>query len=301
MCQLLDMSGDILTAIGTCCADPLGPTVAVTLSSTCKALRTPLWPVLELLQQRHKRATNLCRTVGNTHQALSCAQLRDAQELIWSQRRLTVDDMATLGMILRIRGLPRLRELRIKLDWIAFGDAGMQALCEGLHSGSLPELHALYFQSNNLGPTGADALAAALRRGVIPKLAELSLSGNPIGDEGAAALAEPLRKLPLLEQLSLADCCIGDEGVASLFAGLDEDDFKTLGLLWLDNNRLTDKSCTLLASGRDGTGALPALWKLLVGKNPASDAAHKAVAVAYAKRHAMRMEQALCRYVQCSQ
>ena len=302
--QLLDMSDDVLVAIGMSCADPLEPNVAVALSSTCGGLRTLLRAVVELLEQRHQRAKMLCRKVGITHWAMSCAQLRDAQELRCSCRG-KVEEMATLGMILRIRGLPGLRELHLSgspspLKPIGFADADFLSLCEGLHPGSLPELNRLVLSKIRLGPVGAEALAAAIRRGAMPHLADLSLGGNPIGDEGAAALAAPLRELPRLEELNLTRCGIGDKGVASLFANLGKDEFKALGLLWLGNNRLTDKSCALLASALDGTGALPRLWKLLVANNPASDVAQRAVAAAYADRHAMMVERALSRYVNCS-
>ena len=308
--QLMDICPDVLLAIGTRCADPLEPATAVALSSTCEGLRALLRAVVELLEQRHQRAKMLCRKLGTTHWALtmSCSQLRDAQELRCSCRRgCFPEEMATLGMILRIRGLPGLRELDLSGTpppltpmMIGFAEAGFLSLCEVLHPGSLPELNRLVLSNVRFGPAGAEALATAIRGGAIPRLADLNLGGNPIGDEGAAALAAPLRELPRLEELNLTRCGIGNEGVISLFSDLGKDDFKALGLLWLGHNRLTDGSCALLASALDGAGALPQLWKVLVANNPVSDAAQRAVTAAYADRHAVRVERALSRYVNCS-
>jgi len=257
-CLLLALSHDELGVIVDGLADPLQPVVAVALSSTCLRLRTPLLAALAVLKQQHERAKALCRKSET-----SCAELRDAEALgwvnighrSWNGRNLTAEDMATLGMILRANGLPRLRTLF--LDRNGFGDEGAQALCEALGCGAAPSLVNLHIACNQFGPAGAESLAAALRRGAMPKLEELSLISDPIGSQGLASLAAPLRKLPL-ESLVLSRCEIGDEGVASLVANLGKDDFKALKELWLAGNHITDAGMTTLAAALDA-GGLPML------------------------------------------
>ena len=91
-CLLLALSHDELGVIVDGLADPLQPVVAVALSSTCLGLRTPLQAALQVLKGRHERAAALCRKVGT-----SCVGMRDAEELNWSWKGLTADDVATLG------------------------------------------------------------------------------------------------------------------------------------------------------------------------------------------------------------
>ena len=172
--------------------------------------------------------------------------------------------------------LPRLHILHI--DRCGCGDAGMQALCEGLGPGAATSLRQLNLGFNQFGPVGAEAFAAALRRGAMPKLEWLGLSFNPIGSQGVAALAESLRKMPALLFLDLSWCEIGDEGVASLVANLGKDDFKALNILFLRNNKITDVGIATLARVRDApnTNALPKLEALFLMENPASAAALQA-------------------------
>ena len=298
------LSHDELGVIFDGLADPLEPVVAVALSSTCVGLRTPLQTGLEELKERHARAAALCRKVHRPTEPCSCALLRDAEELNWFERGLTADDMATLGMILRTNGLPRLRKLSLYRNY--FGDAGLQALCEGLDRGAAPSFRELYLIQNYLGPAGAEALAAALGRGAMPKLKELDLSYNLIGSQGVAALVSPLRKLPTLMELYLDGCDIGEQGVASLVANLGEDDFKalevltlatcaigdagvaslvanlgkdklmTLQALNLADNHITDAGCARLVTAIN-QGGLPGLREMELTDNEASEAAQDAV------------------------
>jgi len=263
-CLLHALSHDELGVIVDGLADPLQPVVAVAFSSTCLGLRTPLLAALEVLKERHARAVALCRKLET-----SCAALRDAEELMGYGKELTADHLATLGTLLS-KWLPRLKELYVYEN--GFGDAGMQALCEGLGRGDAPSLRGLNLGDDKIGPVGAEALAAALRRGAMPKLKVMNFSFNSLGNQGVVALAAPLRSLAALEHLYLVNCGIGDEGVASLVANLGKDDFKALKMLFLDTNAITDAGCATLARVRDApnTNALPRLATLSLSANPAT-------------------------------
>jgi len=279
------LSHDELDVIFDGLADPLEPVVAVALSSTCLGLRTPLQAALEVLKQRYAKAQLLCEKLRawsddeNFHQPVTFTRLRDAEHMERKDGCVTADDMATLGMILRTNGLPKLQHLFLKSPGRGTepcGDAGLQMLCQGLGRGAAPSLRTLDLDENTLGPAGAEALAAALGRGAMPKLESLFFGDNPIGNQGAATLAAPLRKLPALENLSLSLCEIGDEGVASLFADLGKDDFKKLEQLNLEGNKITDIGCATLVKVID-SGRLPSLKELYLGDNSATDAALQAV------------------------
>jgi len=274
--HLLELSHDALGVIVDGLADPLQPVVAVALSSTCLGLRTPLQAALQVLKGRHERAAALCRKVGT-----SCVGMRDAEKLDWINKGLTADDVATLGTLLR--WTPRLKILYLGHN--SLGDAGMQALCEGMGRGAAPSLRRLGLATNQFGPAGAEALAAALGRGALPNLEVLFLGNNPIGNQGVAALCAPLRKLPALKKLSLADCEIGDEGVATLVAGLRKDDFKALERLWLGYNEITDAGAAKLVATIDA-GGLPKLVDndYFLEGNAVTAAAVQAVLDALAKR-----------------
>ena len=308
------LSHDELGVIVDGLANPLQPVVAVALSSTCKGLRTPLRAALELLQERHGRAVALCNKVGTT-----CAGLAGAKTLVWRAKGLTADDMATLRMILRTSGLPRLNGIDCSNN--SFGDAGMQSLCDGLGSGGAPKLRALNLDQTNevgshevgptgavvrnhgnddFGPAGAEALAAVLRSGALPELRALSLNGASIGSQGLTNLAAPLRKLPALLWLALGLCEIGDEGVASLVGDLGKDDFKALRQLHLIGNKITGMGMAKLAGAIDA-GGMPklvdgeaefegTLWR---GNFLASAAAGQAVHDALAKRQGAKFSPAL--------
>ena len=282
-CLLLALSHDELGVVVDGLADPLQPVVAVALSSTCLGLRTPLQAALEVLKERHSRAVALClkvdmsssKSAASVHPPHPCTALRDAHAFFWSRKGLTADDMATLGMILRRKGVPKLQSLDLTTN--LFGDMGMQAFCDGLGHATAPSLRLLGFENNQIGPVGAEALATAIGRGAMPKLEWLTLRDNPIGNQGMSALAAPLRKLPALKELYLFRCCnIGDEGVASLVANLGKDDFMALERLNLDGNMVTDTGCALLSRALDAS-AFPALHSLNLRNNPASEAARLAV------------------------
>ena len=246
------LSHDELGVIFDGLADPLQPDVGVALSSTCLGLRTPLQVALGVLRERYARAAALCRKVGTSCKGLRVA---DAEYLTWRHKGLTANDMVTLAMILQTNGLPRLRRLDLMYD--AFGDAGVQALCEGLSHGVAPSLRELNLNHNNFGSAGAEALASTLRREALPKLSVLDLNYNSLDD--LAALAPPLRKLLTLKWLSLPWCHIGDTGVASLFANLDKNEFAVLENLFLQGNKITDVGCATLVAALEAD-RLPRLF-----------------------------------------
>jgi len=309
-CLLLALSHDELGVIFDGLADPLQPVVAVALSSTCEGLRTPLRPALEVLKERHERAVALCSKLKVCEEMFDeevrdyivnwrprrCVELLDAQELEWDGDvrgfSLDNDDMATLGMILRTNGLPKLRCIYFSCNF--FGSAGMQALCEGLGRGAAPSLNSLYLGDNGVGPAGARALATALSRGAMPTLENLHLKDPSIGSQGMAVLAAPLRKLPALRSLFLISCGMGDEGVASLVENLGKDDFKKLERLYLHDNQLTDQTCARLATVIDSNGmpslnqTVDSLIPSLLGVVGPSDAARQALYDALERAKARR-------------
>jgi len=268
------LSHDELGVIFDGLADPLQPVVAVALSSTCLGLRTPLRAALKVLHQQHENVKRIGRMVwarGTFRNVWKCSWLANVEHLSLTNKGLTLNDMATLGTLLRRGQLPKLHQLDLDNNGgrsNTCADAGMEALFEGLGRGSAPALESLNLCLLNIGPAGAQALAAALHRGALPTLRTLYLTGNPIGNQGVAALATPLRKLPLLSTLVLCDTGIGDEGITSLVADLGKDDFKKLELLWnygfsikLDGplaNKITEVGWATLVAALDA-GGMPAL------------------------------------------
>ena len=90
---------------------------------------------------------------------MNCAVLAAAEQLPFAHRHLTADDMATLGMILRTNGLSKLRIINLRGNVV--GDAGVQALCEGLCRGRA-SLRSLVLDENGFGPAGAHARVRVL-------------------------------------------------------------------------------------------------------------------------------------------
>jgi len=288
-CLLLALSHDELGVIFDGLADPLQPVVAVTFSSTCKGLRTP--PLLErarfILMERHFRAQVLCRKLGQCHHDeasdsmvdMTCLRMREAEVLRLGLGPPQDEEFvvpATLGMIMRTNGLPRLQRLVLYNNY--FGDEGAEALFEGLGPGSLPSLVELDLECNNLGPAGAEVLAAALRRGAMPNLETLDLCINTLGNQGFAALAPQIRKLPALSRLAVNSCGLNDTDVASLFGNLGKDEFKALARADLEENLLTNKGCAALVEAVKA-GAMPCLGLMIFdADNPFNDVVEGALA-----------------------
>ena len=304
-CLMLALSHDELGVIIDGLADPLQPVVAVALSSTCLGLRTPLRAAIAVLKERHAKAVALLRKAGcydagardaavhhdQGRKGLMCSEVRGFKGLNFDGNvlsyGLTVDDMATLGMLLL--WLPKLRFLEIH----NFGSSshltpiqlqGIQALCEGLGRGAVPSLEVLSLHKcDQLGLEGIEVVNGALRRGAFPKLELVGLHGCRIGIRGMAALAPTLRKLPALKILYVGGNDLGVEGFDSLMADLDKNDFKTLKGLYLHDNNLGDADCTKLIRALRA-GALPMLQAMTWGRDHASEVAEEAVQVALAAR-----------------
>ena len=277
-CHLLALSHDELGVVVDGLADPLQPVVAVALSSTCKALLAPLRAALEVLKQRHEKAAALCRKGwAYIEQPAGCAYLRTTQSVVWINKKLSNDDMATLAMILRTNGLPSLASLHLGDN--AFDDAGLRPLIDLMQLGSLPLLINLGLQRVQFGPLHTEALGAAF--GAMPKLEWLDLQNTyPLGETsprgGMNVLARPLRKLHKLKMLGLNWTHVDDEGVALLLADLRTGDFQALEFLQLSHNKITDVGCGKLADALKA-GALPRVREVDLNGNPASDGATAAV------------------------
>ena len=282
---------EILAHIGKQGYNPLDPRTTVHLSSASRGLRKLLTPELrQRLQEEHEAAAALCLKLG-----ASCKALREATEIDWSKKGLSVADLTTLGTLGSV--LPALEKLELdeldeldELEHSASPD-GVQQLAEKLGAGALPGLTMLSL-CMPVGDAGALALAAALGRGALPRLRMLYLVDADIGDAGLAALATALRRRPALGHLHLTFNPLGDEGLAALVApppptgapppttgGLAK-----LKMLDLRRTQITDAGCATLAAALD-SGALPALEYLFLHGIPASAAATAAV---YAARASLK-------------
>jgi len=255
------------------------------LSSVNNELRTATRVPLQQLKTDHEAAAALCRKLGYRW---NCKALREAKEVRWCYKGLTVDELALLGTLGSV--LPALEVLSLQEP--AAGPEGVQQLAAGLGAGALPAVTQLIIYGTHVGDAGASALAAALGKGALPRLKTLYLYNNAISDAGLVALAPALRRLPALERLYLDRNPLGDEGLAALVAppppagapppttgGLAK-----LELLRLTNTQITDAGCATLAAALH-SGALPALECLYLVGIRASAAAQAAV---YAARANLR-------------
>lgn len=240
------LSHDELGEIADTLADPLRPVDAVSLSSTCKGLRMPLWAGLAALEQLHGKARKLCHKVG-----MSPTELATTNTLSWSDKLLTAEDVGTVSMLLP--WLPR-----VKFLFLGCPDASsMRALCEGMARDAAPQLELIHL-AHRIDSAGALSLAAALRTGALPKLRHVWLEFGLVDSQGMAALSASLRMLPSLTNLHFWD--IGDEHVGLLLANLSANDFEVLEGIRFDSSNLTDVGCRELIAALDAR-VLPAiLW-----------------------------------------
>ena len=200
---------EILAHIGRQAYNPLEPRLTVYFSSASRRLRVLLTPALrQELRGEHEAAAALCLNMG----VRSCEELREAREIAWVNKGLSLPDLTTLATLGSV--LPALEKLY--LDESLASPDGVQRLAEGLGAGALPAVITLRLEWMHVGDAGASALAAALGRGALPRLEVLILRYAAIGD---VALAPALRRLPALERLSLGFSPLGDEGLQPPAAG----------------------------------------------------------------------------------
>jgi len=298
---LAALSGDEQRVIFVQLCDPLDPDVAVAFSSTSSELRELTRAERQQLQADHKAAA---AWLGCKLRVQSCKELREAKEVAWCVRSLSLDDFALLGTLV----LPALERLFLFCELASLGDGvqrldlvgsatkrvpaagpeGVQRLAEKLGAGALPAVTALVLDFMHVGDTGASALAAALGRGALPRLKSLVLRGTRIDDAGLVALAPALRRLPALEHLDLCYNSFGDEGLAALAAPPAAagalrppagDVLTRLKKLEVGGNMgagITDAGCATLAEAID-SGILPVLEEVLLKHIRASDASRAAV------------------------
>ena len=274
-CLLLHLADDQIETIGAALSDPLHPSVAVALSSTCCSLRAALRLILATLKAQHLAVGMLLLKLKGVNQTApfniiepNCVpkflcdevfSLRTERKLHCSHIGLSVADMGNLGMLLRTNGLPTLKSLELLG---AFGDEGMRMMCEGLGRHSLPNLRSLSLVSCAIGPVGASSLGLVLGQGALPKLKQLCIGhGNAIGDQGMLALAAPLRARVAFKTLYLEGNDISDAGVTSLVANLGNGELKALKRLKLASNRIGKIGCAAIIDAID-CGALPSLKRL---------------------------------------
>eukprot|EP00964_Phaeocystis_antarctica_P005975 scaffold3261_cov67-Phaeocystis_antarctica.AAC.17 len=283
--SLSKLSGDEAGIVFTQLCNTFEPRDAVAFSSVNRDLRTSTQAPLQQLKADHEAATaHLCLNVG----VRSCKELREAKEVQWRDKGLTVADLELLGTLSSV--LPALESLYLWEKSGAAGPDGVQRLAAGLGAGALPAVTKLDLGGVHVGDAGALALAAALGRGALPRLKILHLISAAIGDAALVALAPALRRLPALEVLYLQGNPLGDEGLTALVAPPPPAGAPppTAGVLtklkelYLINTQVTDTGCATLAAALD-SGALPALGELYLFGIPASAAPMAAVRAALAR------------------
>ena len=286
---LSKLSGDEARIVFTQLCNTFKPRDAVAFSSVNRELRASTQAPLQQLKADHEAATaHLCLNVG----VRSCKELREAKEVQWRDKGLTVADLELLGTLGSV--LPALESMYLWEKSGAAGPDGVQRLAAGLGAGALPAVTKLDLGGVHVGDAGALALAAALGRGALPRLKILHLISAAIGDAALVALAPALRRLPTLESLYLQGNPLGDEGLAALVAPPPAGapptttgvltKLKLLNELNLSKTQVADVGCAALASALN-SGALPALKTLHLDNIPASIAAKGAVREAVAARH----------------
>ena len=164
---------------------------------------------------------------------------------------------------------PKVRSVKLNLNYKFIGDDGVKALAEGLkHCTNLQTLHLNW---NRIGADGAKALAEGLKH--YTNLQTLDLYSNSIGDDGAKALAEGLKHYTNLQMLNLQSDSIGDDGAKALAEGLKH--CTNLQKLDLSSNSIGDDGAKALA---EGLKHCTNLQKLDLSSNSIGDDGAKALA-----------------------
>jgi len=269
----------------------LDPRSAVAYSSASKGLRELMQRVSEgarkSLLQELKEENAAAAALGLKAGVQSCKALREAKDIKWVYKGVSVTDLATLGKLTPV--LPALERLYLFEHSASAGPDGGQ-LVEGLGVGALPAVTRFVLVNVCVGDAGASALAAALDRGALPRLKHLALSNAAIGYAGLVALAPALRRRPALERLGLDRNPFGDEGLAALVAPPPADapppQAEALAQLkWLNlfATQITNAGCAHLAS-RLRSSALPALDTLYLDNSRVSPVSVSARTAVYEAR-----------------
>ena len=164
---LSELSGDEQGVLFVQLCNVLDPGIAVALSSVSNELRAATRAPLQQLKTGHEAAAALCRKLGHRN----CKELREAKEVCWYCKGLSVDELKLLGTLGSV--LPALEKLQLYEP--AAGPEGVQQLAEGLGAGALPAVTKLWIINTHVGDAGATALAAALGKGALPRLKHLAL------------------------------------------------------------------------------------------------------------------------------
>jgi CheY-like chemotaxis protein len=132
-------------------------------------------------------------------------------------------------------------------------------------------LEELKLHSNRIGPEGAAALVAFLDRRspenlnqpVLPKLNRLDMSYNELGDLGTTNLTRAISKRAKISmtEVSLSGNEMGSKGIESIMNKLLQHKLITLNL---DNNRIGDQGCQLVAASLP---SIPSLTRLNLAFN----------------------------------
>ena len=198
-------------------------TTVATLHLSGIAVSAAARPALAAALGRNKTVTSLSlgdAAWGDAETGAFLDELRAAAAATGTTSRIAAIDLELkalgggvvaplLGVLTAAGTFAHLQTVRLGRN--ALGDAGVQALCDGLvacGNADLP-LRALDLAANDVSAGGATALGHALP---ILSLTELNLSDNAIGPQGAVALAAGLMRASRLETLTLASADVGTEG-----------------------------------------------------------------------------------------
>jgi len=162
---------------------PLDPSCAGRLASCCRGLRERLREPLAALRTENRSIRSLCAKAGTT-----CAAMREAKRLVWSQRDLNDEDAVTLASLAYSGQLERVKFLGLPQNRLS--DCGAEALATALRAGGMRRLQVLDLSSNRIEAQGRRALGLALEApGALLSLVSINLANNTrTASSGASSL-----------------------------------------------------------------------------------------------------------------
>lgn len=167
--RLMDMSEDEQRVIADALCNPLNPSVAISLCSTCKSLHGLMHTPLRQLRERHSAALALCAHLGT-----SCESVLGSPRLNWCFSALGPSECHVVGMLFLSKALASLKDLH--LDGNPLTDEGMGTLAAGLVPGAMPALVSLVCIDTQLGDRAAADLGRAIAQRGLPALTRRSTS-----------------------------------------------------------------------------------------------------------------------------